>query len=132
MTDSPPTVLVVEDEQELRDELLELLAMRGFGVLGASSVEEALHLLRRPPGPITLLSDLRLSGGSGLDLVRRIAADAELGANVVRTLLMTGHTDLTEQVERELARYGVAMLFKPVQTVRLLSLLKGATEEAAR
>lgn len=131
MTDIRPTVLVVEDEQELRDELLELLAMRGFQVLEAADVDIALYILARAPGPITLLSDLRLAGGSGLDLIRRISADPALGAKVVRKLLMTGHTDLTEQVEVELARLDVVMLFKPVRTAELLALLNAATAAGA-
>lgn len=132
MIPETPLVLVVEDEEDLREELLELLAMRGFRVLGASDVEEATRLLRSAPGPLSLLSDLRLPGGSGLDLIRLVASDTELTSKVVRTLLMTGHTDLTEQVELELARLDVAILFKPIQAARLVSLVSGATEVAPR
>ena len=65
-------VLVVDDEPDIR-ELLELtLAKMGLAVVGAGSLAEAREALQK--GRFDLcLTDMRLSDGDGLDLVRHIA-----------------------------------------------------------
>lgn len=66
-----PTVLVVDDEADIR-ELLELSLVRmGLGVQSAGSVGEAKALLQRVSFDLCL-TDMRLPDGDGLDLVRHI------------------------------------------------------------
>ena len=59
-------VLLVEDEEDIRDNTSELLAAMGYEVLAAASAEEALTLLEREPD--ILLTDLHLPGLQGEDL----------------------------------------------------------------
>ncbi len=119
----PKMILVVEDEADVREELVEMLELRRFAVRGEASVASALDWLRNATGQLTLLTDLRLREGSGLDLVRAIRSDTALQAKVSRTILMTGHIDLTEQMEREIERHDLRILFKPVELALLLPLL---------
>ena len=119
-------ILVVEDEADVREELVEMLQLRGFDVRGAGRGAEAVELVRHAKRPLTLLTDLRLREGSGLDLIRAIKSDSILQSKVVRSVLMTGHIDLTEKVQREIARQDIPLLFKPVDFERLLPLLKQA------
>jgi len=64
-------VLVVEDEAYVRDSLVEILRARRFDAEAAGSVAEALaHLGRSPVDAV--LSDLRMPGADGLELVRRM------------------------------------------------------------
>jgi two-component system, cell cycle sensor histidine kinase and response regulator CckA len=69
------TILVVEDEGDLRRVAKRILEQAGYQVLTAADGQEALEVLRQPPGPIHLvLSDLVMPrlGGRGLyDVVRR-------------------------------------------------------------
>lgn len=118
------TILVVEDEPELRDELVELIELRGFPVFGAADAAAAEALLRQSEGPWIMLTDLRLPDSSGMDLIRHIRADALLSQRVQRMTIMTGRTELTEQVERDLSVNMVDMLLKPIKTAALLASLR--------
>lgn len=118
------TILVVEDEPDLRDELVELIELRGFRVVGAGDAASAEAILRQSEGPWIMLTDLRLPDTSGMELIRHIRADATLSARIQRMTIMTGHTELTEQVERDLSANAVSMLLKPIGTAALLASLR--------
>mgnify|MGYP004462833657 CR=1 FL=1 len=116
-------ILVVEDESDVREELVEMLELRGFAVCGAASVADGIERVRHASEPLILLTDLRLREGSGLTLVREIDADPALRAKVLRKILMTGHIDLTDQCKRDIVKYDIPLLFKPLDFKILLPLL---------
>src|SRR5881396_2588084 len=64
-------VLVVEDEAYVRSSLGELLGQRGFDVDLSGSVADAVASLARSPVDV-VLTDLRMPGADGLDLVKRM------------------------------------------------------------
>ncbi len=64
-------VLVVEDEPYVRDSLGDMLASRRYDVTMAASVEAALEALARAPVDV-VLTDLKMPGSGGLELIRRI------------------------------------------------------------
>ncbi|WP_312263463.1 response regulator, partial [Candidatus Igneacidithiobacillus taiwanensis] len=66
-------ILVVEDERNLRRVLAAILRAEGFSVLEAESAEEALELLQNNT-PSLILSDQRLPGMPGIELLRRVKA----------------------------------------------------------
>src|SRR5439155_9061329 len=70
-------VLVVEDEGYVRSSLGELLGQRGFDVDLSGSVADALASLARTPVDV-VLTDLRMPGADGLDLVKRMQAACPL------------------------------------------------------
>jgi two-component system, NtrC family, response regulator PilR len=73
-TSSPPRLLVVDDEPDLRT-LYELTLLReGYDVECAGTVEEAWSLLQTEGGGgfQLLITDMRLPDGTGMDLLRRI------------------------------------------------------------
>jgi|TARA_R100000049_G_scaffold3380_1_gene7363 DNA-binding NtrC family response regulator len=116
-------ILVVEDEADVREELVEMLELRRFAVCGADSVASGMEHIRAASCPLILLTDLRLGEGSGLELIRQITADPALQAKVSRSILMTGHIDLTEQIHNEIGKQAIPILFKPVDSSLLLPLL---------
>jgi CheY-like chemotaxis protein len=64
-----PTVLVVDDEDDLRDIMRRMLERRGFHTLVAGDSQEAITVCRDHPGEIDLLvTDLNLPGVSGGEL----------------------------------------------------------------
>ncbi len=119
-------ILLVEDEPAVREELGEFLELRGFEVCAVGDVANAVRVLREGWLPCALLTDFNLPDGSGLDLIRTIRHTLHLGAEVTPALLMTGHTDLTEQVRLALAQEQVAMLTKPLDPAALLPMLRPA------
>ena len=62
-------ILVVEDQEDLRNTLARLLRIYGFRVETAACVSEAIAALEANTFDL-LLSDIRMPGGSGLDLMR--------------------------------------------------------------
>ncbi|GAB1643283.1 response regulator [Krasilnikovia sp. MM14-A1259] len=79
MTEAPaparPTVLVVDDEEDLRDIMRRMLERRGFHALIAGNSEEALEICRSPGAAIdVLVTDLGLPGVSGGELANAAAA----------------------------------------------------------
>jgi DNA-binding NtrC family response regulator len=66
---SRPTVLVVDDEEDLRDIMQRMLERRGFDTLIAANSEQAIALCRDHRGAIdVLVTDLGLPGVSGSEL----------------------------------------------------------------
>tara|TARA_B100000678_G_scaffold254551_1_gene231835 strand:+ start:617 stop:988 length:372 start_codon:yes stop_codon:yes gene_type:complete len=116
-------ILVVEDEADVREELVEMLELRRFAVCGAGSIAGGLEKVREASQQLILLTDLRLREGSGLDLIRTIRSDPALQPKVARSILMTGHIDLTDQVTHEIAKHDLPILFKPVDFKLLMPLL---------
>jgi CheY-like chemotaxis protein len=116
-------VIVVEDEDGLRDELVELIAGLGRPCLGCADPGEALAALRTHQGGL-MLCDLNLAGHSGADLIRRVRGVMKLGPDVLRIIAMTGHTDLMERAGGDLTRFADALLLKPVRPAELKQLIE--------
>lgn len=86
---SPPTrILVVDDNEGLRENLAEALEMEGYEVMVASDGAGALARLEQEPLPDVVLLDLVLPGMDGKEVLRRIRADARLSG--VRVVMTTG------------------------------------------
>jgi response regulator RpfG family c-di-GMP phosphodiesterase len=67
-SDPPVTILVVDDEEPLRNALARFLQRRGYGVLTASSGPQALERVKADK-PALMLLDVRMPGMSGIDVV---------------------------------------------------------------
>lgn len=119
-------LLLVEDEPDLSEELAELLELKGFSVRTADCVVAAVAALPFLTAPASILTDLRLPDGSGLDLIHEVCNRPEVRSRVSHMALMTGHTDLTERVRLEAERLRVPLLFKPLPISALLPLLGAA------
>jgi CheY-like chemotaxis protein len=63
-----PVLLVVDDDDEVRQTVLEILEAHGFEVLQASSGAEALEILRDNPRIRLLFTDVLMPGISGTTL----------------------------------------------------------------
>jgi DNA-binding NtrC family response regulator len=118
-------VLVVEDEAYVRDSLVAILRARGFDTSPAGSVGQAIEVLGRAPFDV-VLSDLRMPGESGLDLVRRLQA----AASDVPVVILTGHGNVASAVECLKAGASDYVL-KPVEPEALELALQRAIEGRA-
>ena len=104
------TVLVTEDEAQMRSLLRRCLASRGYTVLEASHGGEALEVVARHHGPIHLLvTDVVMPHMSGKELAQRLQADRPN----LRVLFISGYSD--EAIERHgVLAPGAAFLQKPL------------------
>lgn len=92
-------VLVVEDDDDMRHVLLENLEADGHSVRGVARIDDALDVLEAD-GPFdVLITDVRLPGGSGLELLSVLKArSARLPARIVITGF--GNFELHESAEQ--------------------------------
>ncbi len=81
-----PTLLLLDDDDVLRNRLARALAARGFDVRPARSLQEARQIVRAKPPAFAVL-DLRLEDGSGLEIVKAVRA-ARPDARIV---MLTGY-----------------------------------------
>ena len=84
------TVLVVEDDPELRTLAVTLLGNLGYQVMEAGTGAAALEELRSTTGVNLLLTDVVLPGGMN---GRELAAEVERRAPGIRVLYMSGYTE---------------------------------------
>jgi len=131
MADRKPAkgrVLVVDDETYVRESLGAMLAARGFDVSLASGVAGAIESLSRVPVDV-VLTDLKMPGAGGQELVRHLGAAADR----VPVVVLTGHGTVASAVE--CVRAGAAdYILKPADPAALeVSLEKAiATRELRR
>lgn len=85
-------VLVVEDDNDLREMLGDMLEHSGHAVVLAANREEALRILEREM-PDLILLDVMLPDGSGLDICRRTAG-RENNYNPATVFVLSGRTSL--------------------------------------
>jgi two-component system, NtrC family, response regulator AtoC len=115
------TILVVEDEEYVRDSLVTWLERREYRVVSAGSAEEALGR-RAHEGVDLVLTDLKLPGADGLTLVRR------LGQGGPPTVVLTGHGTVSSAVE--CMKAGASdYLLKPVSPEELVLVVDRALAE---
>jgi CheY-like chemotaxis protein len=69
---APATILIVDDEPEIRELVGEFLGRRGYRIATASNGEEALALVAKEP-PDLILLDIYMPGINGIEVLRRLA-----------------------------------------------------------
>jgi two-component system, sensor histidine kinase len=126
--DAARMVLVVDDEEPIREGLRLLLQEWGYQVMTAADAEQAERAVAALEGRVDLvLSDLHLGhGAGGRDVV---ASVRRLCGHAVPAILVTG--DTAGQALREVAAGADPVLFKPVQPRHLLEALRQALEPGA-
>lgn len=121
------TILVVEDNDELRDLTQMQLERLGYRVISASDGAKALELLRKHPETALLLSDVVLAGGiSGPQMADRAIAKRP----GLAVLFMTGYSSLT--AGESVARFGTdCVLPKPFHRDHLARYIRRALDGTA-
>ncbi|NDJ85784.1 MAG: response regulator transcription factor [Chloroflexi bacterium] len=121
---SEATILVVDDEGAIRYSVTKTLERVGYHVVTASSGEEALDVMANQEFDV-VLTDIRMPGISGVDLLARIK---EQSADAV-VILMTGYASLGTAVES--LRLGAHdYLIKPSTSEDIRDSVKRGVERA--
>jgi two-component system response regulator AtoC len=115
-------VLVVDDEENLRHMLQTLLKREGYEPVGVASVDSALRELGNLPYDI-IITDLRMPGGNGMDLVDEVRR-RNLGSTIV---VMTAFGSKDVAIEA-MKRGAYDYLSKPFEADELILLLRKAEE----
>jgi signal transduction histidine kinase len=113
-------ILAVDDDPLSLRLLREILQRDGHEVLDARDVEEALQILKRDK-PGAILTDIRLRGGGGVEILRFVRGDESLrDTPIVATTAQAMRGDR----ERLLAEGFDGYISKPVDTARLRALVQ--------
>src|SRR5579863_8015143 len=103
------TILVVDDEPEIRKLVAAMVARQGYNVLTADNGEHAITVLRNQKTPINLLlTDVVAPGMSGPMLADKLV-EMQPG---LRVIFMSGY-DNTQVVQRYVVEKGYELLHKP-------------------
>ena len=104
------TVLLVEDQEEVRRVACEILSRYGYRVVEAASAQEALDAWERPAPPFDLLlTDVVMPAMSGRELADRLVA----ARSDLRVLFMSGYTE-DAILHHRILESGFAYLQKPL------------------
>ncbi|HEX7083372.1 MAG TPA: PAS domain S-box protein [Gaiellaceae bacterium] len=121
------TILLVEDENVVRQLVAEILESSGYTVLQAADGPSALELLRRHSGPVDLLlTDVVMPGMSGPDVAKAVSS-MRPGTQVLYT---SGYTDSAID-HHGVLRPGIAFLQKPFSADDLTRKVRSLVEEQA-
>lgn len=109
------SVLVVDDDKDVREGLCDLLVSEGYAVKSACDGAEAIARLEQGSADIVLL-DLRMPGMDGHEFLRQREASGHLRA--IPVVVVSASTE-----DQEFAFDGVSMLRKPVRNGALLDTI---------
>jgi FixJ family two-component response regulator len=127
MADDNPTVLIVDDDPQVRDSIGQLLRSLGMDAQLFASVSDVLKS-EKPDGPTCLVLDVRLPGRGGLEFQRDLgAANWDLPI-----IFITGHGDIPMSVQAMKAG-AIEFLTKPFRDQDLLDAIQvGLARDRAR
>ncbi|MET0427885.1 MAG: PAS domain S-box protein [Microvirga sp.] len=118
-------ILLVEDNHQVAEVAMALLAEHGHGVIHVGTSDEALARLHGDAAFDLVFSDMVMPGElSGLDLAHRIQAQWP----ALPVLLATGYSDAANRATDE----GFTLLIKPYQPDALLAAIRSVTGEGSQ
>ncbi|HCO49546.1 MAG TPA: transcriptional regulator [Spirochaetaceae bacterium] len=116
------TILIVDDERNIRDGLGEAFAMEGYLTLKASDGQEAIQLLDEQYIDL-VITDLKMPKVSGMELLQHIKRRWQN----IPVIIITAHGDISEAVSA--MQFGaLEFITKPLDLEHLLKLTKNALD----
>jgi CheY-like chemotaxis protein len=113
-------VMVVDDDDEIREALADVLTDEGYEVVGARDGQQALQFLREGRRPNAILLDLWMPVMDGWQLRHELLSDSKLSD--IPVIVLTAVRD-----QRAQGLMVADILTKPVQLERLLGALAATT-----
>jgi FixJ family two-component response regulator len=127
MPDANSTIVVIDDDADLRASIGRLLRSLGLDVQLFGSISDFLKS-NPPDGPTCLILDVRLPGRSGLDLQRELAA----ANRELPIIFITGHADVPMSVQA-MKGGAIEFLTKPFRDQDLIDAIQlGLARDRAR
>jgi DNA-binding response OmpR family regulator len=125
-TTADATILVVDDEEEIRHIQATILRRKGYSVVTAGDGNEALHMLEHDNSIAVVLLDVQIPGRGGLDVLREIS----LSKNPAQVIMVTSMVD--EQIARHSRKLGAFdYVLKPIEPEALEGVIIASLSHAA-
>lgn len=121
-------VLVIDDEEPVREGMRQVLLGWGCEPLIAASADDAIALVRDRPAPDVMVVDFRLPAGR--DGLAAIAAVHSACAQQVPAVIVSGESSSAELARLQAA--GIPLLHKPASPAKLRAMLGFLLESRAR
>ena len=113
------SVMVVEDDEDIRADLMTILRVKGFSVTEAVNGKDAITQLRGGARPCLIVLDLMMPVMNGWELRAAMLDDAALAA--IPVVVVSGKGRITADEEQTLAP--AAVLVKPFELAELIALV---------
>lgn len=120
------SVLVVDDDQDIRAIVVDLLREAGYLVYEAPDGKPALERLRTHSAGLVVLLDLMMPGMDGYAVLEAVAAEAPLARRHVYILFSASRRTLPSRVAEALKQLHVTTLPKPFDLDDLLVVVRKA------
>lgn len=125
-TTADATILIVDDEEEIREIQASILARKGYSVVTAADGQEALKLLEQDSSIAVVLLDIQIPGRGGLDVLREISNSKRRP----QVIMVTAMVD--EQIARHSRKLGAFdYVLKPIEPDALEGLIIASLSHAA-
>ncbi len=127
MPDSKPaTILLIDDDAEVRYSLSRVLSSRGYAITEAASGELGVASIRKGPAPDLVFLDIRMTGMGGIEALQHIRSINPKQLVVLMTAFGTAQTAI------EAMKYGAFdYIMKPFDPSKVLSLAEKALKTHA-
>ncbi|ANB03177.1 response regulator [Ectothiorhodospira sp. BSL-9] len=123
ISDEECKILILDDESDILDELSAMSSRAGFAPITTVNPEKALDMLKADGDIRVLVSDVRMPGWDGLDLVRALTRDQ--GEERVEIVFMSGYAS-RDHVQHALRMEATDFLFKPFREQEFVKAIRTA------
>jgi CheY-like chemotaxis protein len=112
----PRSILLVDDDEDIRDALVLVLAGEGYSTKAARDGVDALEVLHSAPPPALILLDMMMPRMNGVEVLDAVRSDPTLAS--VPVVVFSGNTDAAQSAT---ALGADACLAKPFDVEELLT-----------
>lgn len=121
-----PKILLIDDEETILENLKFILELEGYEVVTAGNGRDGIRILSENRDFDTVISDMKMPGLSGLDVIRSVKEiDPDLGI-----IILTGHGDMDNAIQA-MKEGAFDYLNKPVNADKLILCLERAIRKTA-
>lgn len=117
-------LIICDDEHEAARELSEFLQDYGIATRLAPNMTMAQQEILAASPPICVITNMRMPGGNGSDLVRWIRQEAPDGKRLAPTILVSGDSEQLDETQKASLDLFDLRLRKPLALEELLTALR--------
>lgn len=117
-------ILIVDDEEMILELMAETITDTGYECFVANNVDAAVEIVKTTPGIVLIVTDLKMPGKTGADLIKIVEAECE---QEIKFIVMSGHgSPRIEENGVDIASY--PFLRKPLGIESLMEKISSVLE----